>query len=82
MFFSSFMSFTCINFTTQSMHCFNVFGFNVQIFLTGFEDILYLIMWLLQLLVALTGLAVTVVLGQSQHDIADPPPLPEKGTFL
>ena len=37
----------------------------------------------LQLLVALSGLAVTIVLGQnSEEDFANPPPLPEKGTFL
>ena len=35
----------------------------------------------LQLLVALSGLAVIVVLGQSEYDFADPPPLPEKGTI-
>ena len=39
-------------------------------------------MWPLQLLVALSGLAVTVVLGQTQHNFADPPPLPETGILL
>ena len=40
-------------------------------------------MWPLQLLVALSGLAVTVVLSQSpEQNFADPPPLPEKGTFI
>ena len=46
---------------------------------------LYSIMWSLQLLAALSGLAVIVVLGQhSELNFADPPPLPEKGstTFL
>ena len=37
-------------------------------------------MWPVQLLVALSGLAVIVVLGQTQYDFANPPPLPEKGT--
>ena len=37
----------------------------------------------LQLLVILSGLAVTVVLGEkSYYDVADPPPLPAKGIFL
>ena len=35
-----------------------------------------------QLFVALFGLAVIVVFGQSELDFADPPPLPEKGIFL
>ena len=35
-----------------------------------------------QLFVALSGLAVTVVLGQNELDFGDPPPLPAKGTFL
>ena len=40
-------------------------------------------MWPLHLLVALSGLAMTVVLGQSlEQNLADPPPLPEKGMFL
>ena len=40
-------------------------------------------MWPLHLLVALSGFAVTVVLGQNpEQDFADPPPLPEKGMFL
>ena len=39
-------------------------------------------MSLFQLLVALSGLAVTVVLGEHKSDFADPPPLPETGTFL
>ena len=36
----------------------------------------------LLLFVALSGLALTIVLGQNQLDFADPPPLPVKGTFL
>ena len=36
----------------------------------------------LQLIAALSGLALTAVLGQTQLDFADPPPLPAKGTFL
>ena len=39
----------------------------------------------LQLFVALFGLAVIVVFGQTlnpKQDFANPPPLPEKGTFL
>ena len=37
----------------------------------------------LQLLVILSGLAVTVVLGEKYYyDFADPPPLPAKGIFL
>ena len=37
----------------------------------------------LKLLVALSGFAVIVVLGQNpEQDFAEPPPLPKKGTFL
>ena len=37
----------------------------------------------LQLFVALLGLAVIVVFGQNPElEFANPPPLPEKGTFL
>ena len=47
------------------------------------KPFLYSIMSPLQLLVALSGLSVTIVTGQySYYDFADPPPLPAKGTFL
>ena len=36
----------------------------------------------LYLLVALSGVTVSIVLGQDQNDFANPPPLPEKGTLL
>ena len=36
----------------------------------------------LHLLVALLGVAVTIVLGQDPYNFANPPPLPEKGTLL
>ena len=37
----------------------------------------------LQLFVVLSGLAVTVVLGQNpEGDFGNPPPLPTEGTFL
>ena len=40
-------------------------------------------MWPLRLLVALSGLVMTVVLGQfPNQEFTDPPPLPEKGMFL
>ena len=35
-----------------------------------------------QLFIALSGLAVTVVLSQDQLAFADPPPLPATGSFL
>ena len=40
-------------------------------------------MWPIQLLVALSGLGVIIVLGQNpEQTFADPPPLPKKGSFL
>ena len=67
----------------HSIHCCNVFVYTVWIFLIGFINLFYSIMSPLQLLVALSGLSVTIVTGQySYYDFADPPPLPAKGTFL
>ena len=67
-------------FHSMFIHFGSGFGFSVLNHFHRFQRPLCSIMWSLQLLVALSGLAATVVLAQnSPSDFASPPPIPGEG---